>query len=250
MYGQDSRDSKSSRRIAVSYAEIEQHGPYPGQKATSGNFAYGIGGKMEIELGPCAQFSIYHLMQLKEGEERLKLNSSSSGLFNQHVEVIQASASSAAKSEVQQFKVLDEDVETKRAPDSPKKSFEHVYTNPKTLGDISKLLRSKNAGPFEVTLDVMFDCDAEYRLVKASGFLTITTMAQLFEIREDDIIWEGFFDQALAYKVTIPRMRKGKPAASGGYMENDVHASQQYIGLMNMALPEVLIERWNRLHEG
>jgi hypothetical protein len=74
-------------------------------------------------------------------------------------------------------------------------------------------------------------------------------MARLFNIPEDDIIWNGFFDQALAYKVTIPRLRKGKPTASGGYMENDVHASQQYIGLMNLALLEELVQGWKRIQK-
>ena len=40
------------------------HAPYEGQKATSGNFGFGIGGKMELESGPCASFSLYHLKLL------------------------------------------------------------------------------------------------------------------------------------------------------------------------------------------
>jgi hypothetical protein len=203
---------------------------------------------MEIELGQCAQFSIYHLVQLKEGEERLKLDESSPGLFTQQVDTILATKPNPAKPEPQSH-VLDGDVEATRAPDSPKKSPKEMLTEPTTLGGISKLLRSKNAGPFEITLDVMFESEAEYELLRISGVLNATSMAQLFQIDEDDIVWEGFFDQALAYKVTIPRMRHGKLAASGGYMENDVHASQQYISLMSMRLPEELIERWKRLHQ-
>jgi hypothetical protein len=203
---------------------------------------------MEIGLGPCAQFSIYHLMQLKEGEERLRLNGSSLGLFTQQVEVIHASKPNTARPEPQSH-ILDGTVEATRALHSPEKSSKEILTEPKTLGDISKMLRSKNAGPFEVTLDVMFETKAVYQVVKDSGCLSATAMAQLFEVQENDIVWEGFFDQALAYKVTIPRMRHEKLAASGGYMENDVHASQQYIGLMNLALPEDLIERWKQLHQ-
>ena len=88
----------------------------------------------------------------------------------------------------------------------------------------------------------MFDSEEEYQLVKESNLLTIASMAQLFAIQEDDIVWAGFFDQALAYKVTIPRLRNGKPTAAGGYMENDVHGSQMYLGLMNIELPETLIQ--------
>ncbi|KAF2823830.1 hypothetical protein CC86DRAFT_408850 [Ophiobolus disseminans] len=225
------------------------HGPYPGQKATSGNFAYGLGGQMETELGPCAQFSIYHLMQLEEGEERLKLNDLSVGLFR--CEFVSTSASTSESPIVRspllggsEKTVGREDI-AKHAISSPQK----LCLDPKTLGDIAKLIRSKNAGPYEVTLDVMFDSEAEYQLVKAANLLNIASMAKLFNIREESIIWEGFFDQAWAYKVTIPRLRNGKPTASGGYMENDVHASQQYIGFINLALPEGVVEDWSRLQQ-
>jgi len=204
---------------------------------------------MEIELGPCAQFSIYHLMQLKVGEEGLNLDKTSPGLSTQIVEILGAPLSSTSGRTPLQSTDLDDEVETVKAPDRSKKTMKAKRKDPRTLGDIAKLLRSKNAGPFEVTSDVMFASEAEYQLVKASGILNATSMARLFGIQEDDIVWEGFFDQALAYKVTIPRTRNGKLAASGGYMENDVHASQQYIGLMNMKLPEVLKEQWKVLVE-
>ena len=32
-----------------------------------------------------------------------------------------------------------------------------------TLGDLAKLVRSKNAGPFWLTIDIMFDNAAAYR---------------------------------------------------------------------------------------
>jgi hypothetical protein len=70
-------------------------------------------------------------------------------------------------------------------------------------------------------------------------------------MKEEEIIWCGFFDQAMAFKATIPRKRmvesKGKDGkrssalesvVSGGYMETDVHASQQYVGLLNLILTE------------
>ncbi|KAK9770759.1 hypothetical protein SCAR479_12550 [Seiridium cardinale] len=55
----------STTRVATA------HGPCPHQKATSGNFALGIGGKLEIEMGLCAESPVYHLMNLQPGEERL-----------------------------------------------------------------------------------------------------------------------------------------------------------------------------------
>jgi hypothetical protein len=202
---------------------------------------------METALGPCAQFSIYHLMQLREGEERLRLDSSSHGLFAQEIAVMGASESTVVGVFPPAFSIPAKAAKTDETTDISSEDQRRTKTEPRTLGDISRLLRSKNAGPFEVTLDVMFESEAEYKLVKGSNFLNIKSMAQLFRIREEDVLWQGFFDQALAYKVTIPRTRNGKITAGGGYMESDVHASQQYIGLMNMALSDDVVERWNKL---
>lgn len=44
--------------------------PYKGLKVTSGNFAHGFGGLYTIPLGPRAEFCIYHLVELNDGEER------------------------------------------------------------------------------------------------------------------------------------------------------------------------------------
>jgi hypothetical protein len=54
-------------------------------------------------------------------------------------------------------------------------------------------------------------------------------------------VWSGFFDQALAFKATLPRTRSGTAVCSGGYLEDDVHGSQQYIPLLELPLGAVLI---------
>lgn len=236
-----------SFNMTVYIVDDLKHGPYPGQKATSGNLAYGLGGHAYNELGPCAQFSVYHLMELEAGEEQLKLYQESPGLFKLKITEIRANDANGkddapSPSAQPALKVKAESKVSKMAGIRQARKM-----NPETLGDISSLLRSKNSGPFEITLDVMFESQAAYQLVKWSNFLNTAAMAKLFRIAEDEIVWDGFFDQALAYKVTVPRMRKGKPTASGGYMENDVHASQQYIAFMNLSLPPELVEGWNKL---
>ena len=39
------------------------------------------------------------------------------------------------------------------------------------LGDIAKACKSKNAGPFELTLDIMFGDAATFEKVRASGVI-------------------------------------------------------------------------------
>ena len=40
------------------------------------------------------------------------------------------------------------------------------------LYDLAKVVRSKNSGPFEITLDALFDDPAVYEWVKRSGVIT------------------------------------------------------------------------------
>ncbi|KAJ4303013.1 hypothetical protein N0V90_001904 [Kalmusia sp. IMI 367209] len=240
----------STQELANSVASTARiatvHAPYPNQKATSGNLAYGLGGKMESELGPCAQFSIYHLVGLEEGEERLKLSDTANALYWQRVVTIGRGASQTPQ-QVSSASVGAVN-KTPVPPALLVSSADTEYpASPKTLGDIARVLRSKNAGPYEITFDVMFANGSIFQLVKSSGFLNAAAIAKLNGIGEDEVIWSGFFDQALAYKATIPRLWRGKPTANGGFMESDVHGSQKYIGLLNMPLPKEFMGKWEEL---
>ena len=100
------------------------------------------------------------------------------------------------------------------------------------LGDIASVLRSKNSGPYELTMDVMFATPEIYNKVKESGLLNREKISQLYSVKDEDVVASLFFDQALAYKATIAR-----PAISGGFGETDTHGSQQHIPLLFLSLP-------------
>ncbi|KAF1998849.1 hypothetical protein P154DRAFT_577470 [Amniculicola lignicola CBS 123094] len=240
-----SQDLATSVISAARIATI--HGNYPGQKATSGNFAYGLAGKMDIETGPCAKFAIYHLMDLKVGEERLWIEDGDGGLFAYTIKTMGHNQTKPSIKEVV-LKLPTEDGSIIRTSNGTSESTPNTKkASPKVLGDISRVLRSKNAGPYEITVDIMFATKAQYHLVKTANVLNQTIFARLMEVEETDIIWSGFFDQALAFKVTIPRMWRGKPVANGSFMENDVHGSQKYLSLFHMKLPASLIQAWEEL---
>jgi hypothetical protein len=129
-------------------------------------------------------------------------------------------------------------------------------TNPTTLTDIAPIIRSKNSGPYEITLDVVFSSGSIYNIIKDSSLLTPSMVASLYHIEEEQIIWCGFFDQAMAWKCTIPRYREEvgdsvagnergvrKVVPNGGFMETDVHASQQYAGLLSLELGSEVREK-------
>lgn len=226
-----------TQELARSVANLARvatiHGSFPGQKATSGSFGFGIGGAVEIELGLCAEFCVYHLMDLEPGEEislfpinRIEIAKPKSLTNGSNYELCGDSVSSAihAAGRVQQF--------SKPAPLD--------LSCATTLGDVAQVVRSKNAGPYEITLDVMFDNAASYEVVKASRLLDPDNVASLFDLTAKELIWSGFFDPAMAFKATIPRRRNGKSVASGGYMEDDVHGSQMYLPLLQLELPQDL----------
>ncbi|KAF1953183.1 hypothetical protein CC80DRAFT_420605 [Byssothecium circinans] len=229
------------------------HVPYPGMKATAGSFAYGLGGKVELPLGPCAEFSIYHLVDLELGEERLRSERYPNGLFWQEVGVIgKGSSSTSIFASVEggdSTTVQQQPVGRKRNITLPQDEIvdESTLPTPNTLGELASVLRSKNSGPFELTFDVMFGSEEQYRLVKGAGFLNAATIAKLWNITEEEVVWSGFFDQALAWKATIPRLFRGKVQANGGFMESDVHGSQKYLGLFDLPLPEELISNLEAL---
>lgn len=102
------------------------------------------------------------------------------------------------------------------------------------LGDIAKVLRSKNSGPFEITLDVLFDSKEKYEQVKQSGCITKQKICELYQIKEEQIHHLVFFDQALGFKITISR-----DISSGSVGDRDVYGAQQHAPLMKLSIDYV-----------
>ncbi|MCC6535854.1 MAG: DUF4387 domain-containing protein [Burkholderiales bacterium] len=96
-----------------------------------------------------------------------------------------------------------------------------------TLLDLAKVIRSKNAGPFEVTFDIMFDDPAKYERVKRSGVINAARIAELYRVRRDDVLVCRAYDPAVAFKVTIRRQ-----VGSGDIEDRDVYGCQQHVPLM------------------
>lgn len=129
----------------------------------------------------------------------------------------------------------------KRDPIPQPEKQNGAWSSTNTLSDISAVLRSKNAGPYEITIDVIFESETTFRAVRDSPILSRERVSKALNIPEDEIIWLGFFEPALAFKVTIPRIRAGKKVAAGGFMENDIHGSQQHLGLATMRLMDIYL---------
>jgi Domain of unknown function (DUF4387) len=100
-----------------------------------------------------------------------------------------------------------------------------------TLGELARLIRSKNAGPFELTFDIMFATPEVYERVRDSGALTHEVVAAHYSLPPDEV---KFFvcDNALAFKASIPH-----PISQGDPLDSDNHGGQQYAPLMDIEIP-------------
>ena len=101
-----------------------------------------------------------------------------------------------------------------------------------TIADLAVLVRSKNAGPFWLTIDVMFDNPEAYRRVRDSEAIDRAGMARMFRREPDEIIVVNH-DAALAIKVSFPR-----PRSSGSKYDSDVYGGQQYAPILSLAVPD------------
>jgi hypothetical protein len=100
------------------------------------------------------------------------------------------------------------------------------------LKELASLIRSKNAGPFEVTFDIIFDSEEVYRKVKASNVITSKLVSELYDVPTQNILTFIYFDLVNAIKFTLPR-----PRAQGGVGETDMHAAQQHAPLLDILIP-------------
>jgi len=99
------------------------------------------------------------------------------------------------------------------------------------LGELAKLIRSKNAGPFELTFDIMFDTVESYQRVEKSNVLSAALISRIYHLPVEQV---KFFSvpAALAFKASIPRAN-----FQGDINDTDSHGGQQYAPLIDIEIP-------------
>lgn len=101
----------------------------------------------------------------------------------------------------------------------------------RTIQESAVMCRSKNAGPFEVTIDIAFPDRETYEKVKASGIICPELIASRYGVAPGDVIFTAY-DAGLAFKATIPRA-----VAAGDFGDTDVYGCQQHALLLDVELP-------------
>lgn len=100
-----------------------------------------------------------------------------------------------------------------------------------TLGNLATLIRSKNAGPFMLTIDIMFDDPERFRTVIDSGVAEPDTFSALLKIDAQQLS-VYIVESALAIKVSYPR-----PHPSGDLVDGDIFGGQQFAPLVDLEVP-------------
>lgn len=91
------------------------------------------------------------------------------------------------------------------------------------LYDIARVIRSKNAGPFTLTVDLLFDTVEDFRRVLAADTFSMANIARLYGTSADAVRIHPF-ERVLAIKVSLPRA-----VSSGAPGDVDVYGSQQHV---------------------
>jgi hypothetical protein len=99
-----------------------------------------------------------------------------------------------------------------------------------TLFELCSLIRSKNAGPFVLTFDLMASNRDNYERIKRSQPITKKLLAEIYHQDEQDITLV-YHDHAQAIKISIPR-----PIFQGELGDSDCYGGQQYAPLLDLTV--------------
>ena len=101
---------------------------------------------------------------------------------------------------------------------------------PDTLQDLATEVRSKNAGPFWITVDLFFDDADTYARHSDDPALGAGAIADLYGV---DVAQVKRFkiDSLNVVKLSFPRL---KP--QGGALERDMHGGQQFVPMLDLEL--------------
>lgn len=100
------------------------------------------------------------------------------------------------------------------------------------ITELADVIRSKNSGPYELTLDIIFKNRENFELARRSGVFKKELFANLYGIGVEKVLDLVEFDQANAIKATIVR-----PVVSGDQGETDVYGAQQHAPLLSIEVP-------------
>ena len=98
------------------------------------------------------------------------------------------------------------------------------------LRDVCRYVRSKNAGPFWVTVDLFFDSSGSYAEYHDDPAISAATIAAIYGVDAAHV--KRFEVKSLnMVKISYPRA-----TPQGGVHERDMHSGQQFVPLLELQL--------------
>jgi len=104
--------------------------------------------------------------------------------------------------------------------------------NVKPLVELAVVIRSKNSGPFELTLDIIYRRAKDYEEAKRLNYFTKELFAKAYSTTPDKVLKVVYFDPVSAVKATLVR-----PVPSGVPGDSDVYGAQQHAPLLKLVAP-------------
>jgi hypothetical protein len=97
------------------------------------------------------------------------------------------------------------------------------------LKDVATVIRSKNAGPYIFTFDILFPDKQSFDRMIAAGKLDRSAIAKAYNISPNELIAFEYYEFAKALKFS---MRRAVPSGSTG--DSDVYGAQQHAPLLDL----------------
>ena len=98
------------------------------------------------------------------------------------------------------------------------------------LVDVCEAIRSKNAGPFWITVDLFFKGREEFERYAGHEALGTQALARIYDV-DPSMVKHFPVERLHMLKVSYPR-----PLPQGGITERDMHGGQQFVRLLDIEL--------------
>lgn len=99
-----------------------------------------------------------------------------------------------------------------------------------TIAETAYYVRSKNAGPFWVTVDIFCDKEESYLQFQNSKKLSKEAFAKAYDV-DPELVKIYYLPNLRVMKISYPR-----PCPQGGKDDRDMHSGQQYLQIMDMEI--------------
>lgn len=97
----------------------------------------------------------------------------------------------------------------------------------RSLQEAARVIRSKNAGPYELTLDILFKERRFFDLFQERRLIDAALIGRLYQVQPENILGIRYFEPAQAVKIT---MKRRIPSGAAG--DGDIYGAQQHAPLL------------------